>query len=89
MGGLSNAIASAAKEKGAEIKVNAPVARILTNGGRAVGVAMKDGTEYRAAKVVSSVDAHVTFLQLMDPKELPTDFATRSAISTTPARAAR
>src|SRR5580765_2761468 len=45
MGGLSNSIASAAKEKGAEIKVNAPVARILTNGGRAVGVAMKDGTE--------------------------------------------
>jgi phytoene dehydrogenase-like protein len=36
---------------------------------------MKDGTEYRAAKVVSSVDAHVTFLQLMDPKELPTEFA--------------
>ena len=75
MGGLSNAIASAAKEKGAEIKVNAPVARILTNGGRTVGVALKDGTEYRATKVVSSVDAHVTFLQLMDPKELPTDFA--------------
>ncbi len=43
MGGLSNAIAAAAKEKGAEIKVNASVARILTKDGRAVGVALSDG----------------------------------------------
>ena len=75
MGGLSNAIASAAREKGAEIKVNAPVARILTRDGRATGVALADGTEYHAAKVISGLDAHVTFLRLMDPKELPGEFA--------------
>ncbi|HXW96279.1 MAG TPA: NAD(P)/FAD-dependent oxidoreductase [Gemmatimonadales bacterium] len=75
MGALSNAIAAAAREKGAEIKTSAPVARILVKEGRAVGVVMADGAEYRAKKVVSGIDANVTFLKLMDPKELPAEFA--------------
>ena len=74
MGALSNAIASAAKERGAEIKVNAPVSRILVQDGRASGVALADGTEYSADRVVSCLDANVTFLRLMDRKDLPADF---------------
>jgi len=74
MGALSEAIASAAREKGAEIKTSAPVAGILVKNGRARGVAMPDGVEYHARKVASSVDAQVTFLKLMDPKDLPGDF---------------
>jgi phytoene dehydrogenase-like protein len=75
MGGLSNAIASAAKERGAEIRVNAAVAQILVKNGEAVGVVLADGTELRARKVVSGVDANVTFRRLMDPKLLPAEFA--------------
>jgi len=75
MGGLSNAIAGAAREKGAEIRVNAAVARILVKNGEAVGVALADGTELRAKKVISGIDANMTFLRLMDPKELPGEFA--------------
>ena len=74
MGALSNAIASAAKERGAEIKVNAPVSRILVRDGRATGVALANGDELHADKVVSGVDAHVTFLRLMERKDLPADF---------------
>jgi phytoene dehydrogenase-like protein len=74
MGALSNAIASAAKGFGAEIRTNAPVARITTKNGRATGVALADGTEIAARKVASSVDCNVTFLRLLDPKELPNDF---------------
>src|SRR5207244_1020976 len=74
MGALSNAIAASAKEKGAEIKVNAPVARILVKDGRADGVVLGNGTEYRADQVVSCLDANVTFLRLMDPKDLPAEF---------------
>src|SRR5947208_7467038 len=59
MGALSNAIAAAAKERGAEIKVNAPVSRILVKDGRAHGVALADGAEYTADKVVSNLDANV------------------------------
>jgi phytoene dehydrogenase-like protein len=74
MGALADAIASAAKERGAEIKVNAPVSRILVKDGRAHGVALADGTEYSADRVVSCLDANVTFLRLMDRKDLPADF---------------
>src|SRR5918993_2928150 len=45
MGMVSNSIASAAKAHGAEIRTNAPVARILTRDGHAAGVALADGTE--------------------------------------------
>ena len=75
MGGLSNAIAAAAREKGAEIRVNAHVSRILVKDGRATGVVLADGTELRARKVISGVDANVTFLKLMDTRELPAEFA--------------
>jgi phytoene dehydrogenase-like protein len=74
MGGLSNAIASAAKEKGAEIRVNAAVAKITTQGGRATGVVLADGTEITAKKVISCLDANVTFLKLMDSRDLPAEF---------------
>src|SRR5437870_1159410 len=66
MGALSNAIASAAKERGAEIMVNAPVSQILTKNGWASGVVLANGTEYSAERVVSCLDANVTFLRLMD-----------------------
>jgi phytoene dehydrogenase-like protein len=76
MGALSNAIAAAAKEKGAEIKVNAPVSRILVKAGRASGVSLANGDEYSANQVVSCLDANVTFQRLMDQKDLPADFVT-------------
>jgi phytoene dehydrogenase-like protein len=74
MGALSNAIAAAARARGAEIRVNAPVARILVEGGRAAGVVLANGDEHRAARVVSNLDAQATFLRLIDPQELPDEF---------------
>jgi phytoene dehydrogenase-like protein len=74
MGGISNALAAAARQHGAEIRLNTPVTKILVSGDRAQGVVLADGTEIRAARIASNADAHVTFLKLMDPRELPTDF---------------
>src|SRR3954471_23244366 len=74
MGALSNAIAAAAKERGTEIKVNASVSRILVKDERASGVVLADGIEFSADRVVSCLDANVTFLRLMDQKNLPPDF---------------
>jgi phytoene dehydrogenase-like protein len=76
MGGISNAIAAAARQHGADIRTHAEVARILTSNGQVTGVALRDGTEYRAARVASNADAHVTFLKLLGEKELPGDFVT-------------
>ena len=74
MGGISNAIAAAAREKGAEIRTNAEVAKILVKDGAVRGVALADGTEILAPKVASGVDANVTFLKLMSAGDLPADF---------------
>src|SRR6185503_615467 len=74
MGALSNAIAAAARERGVEIVVNAPVARILVERGCAAGVALANGDEYRAPKVISNLDAHATFVRLVDGKDLPAEF---------------
>jgi len=73
-GAVSNAIASAARGFGAEIRTEAPVARILTKNGGATGVALENGDELGADVVVSSVDPHNTFLRFMDPRALPEDF---------------
>lgn len=74
MGGISSAIASSARESGAEIRTSAEVSRILVKGGQAAGVALKDGTEIRARRVASGADAYVTFLKLMDAADLPPEF---------------
>jgi len=74
MGGISNAIASSAREKGAEIRTGAEVGRILVQNGVVQGVALKDGSEIRARRVASGVDAHVTFLRLMGNGDLPAEF---------------
>src|SRR5436309_2948066 len=74
MGGITQALASAARVHGAEIRVNSPVAKIVTRRGRVKGVALEDGTEFQAGKVVSNADAHVTFLQLLEERELEPEF---------------
>jgi phytoene dehydrogenase-like protein len=73
-GGISNAIGSAARALGAEIRTEAPVARILTRGERATGVVLEDGEEIATRAVLSSVDSRRTFLDLLEPGALAPDF---------------
>jgi phytoene dehydrogenase-like protein len=74
-GGVSNAIASAARALGAEIRTEAPVERIVVRGGRAVGVALAgSGEEIEAEVVLSSVDSSRTFLGLLEPGSLTPEF---------------
>jgi len=73
-GSVSMAIARAAESYGAEIRTEAPVAEILSEGGRVVGVALESGEEIRAPVVVSGLDPKLTFLKLVDSASLPGDF---------------
>src|SRR6187549_3522177 len=73
-GGISNAIAWAARALGAEIRTEAPVANIIVKGGRAVGVALESGEEILAGSVLSSVDSRQTFLNLLEPGLLDPSF---------------
>ena len=75
IGKLTEAMADSAREAGAEIRTDAPVERILVDGGRAAGVALADGTELRAARVLSNADPKTTFLRLVDEALLPQRFA--------------
>src|SRR5437660_4373772 len=73
-GAISNAIASAAREAGVEIRTEAPVARISVKSAEANGVVLANGDELQASLVLSSVDPRLTFLRFVDEKELPGDF---------------
>lgn len=75
MGAVSEAMASAAREAGAEIRCGATVHRILVKENRATGVALKNGDEIEARLVASNLDPPRTFLRLMDPSILPPGFA--------------
>jgi phytoene dehydrogenase-like protein len=73
-GAISNAIAGAAREAGAEIRTEAPVSRIIIKNGVAQGVALESGEEIHAEVVSSSVDPRLTFLKFIESRELPSDF---------------
>ncbi|HXO16539.1 MAG TPA: NAD(P)/FAD-dependent oxidoreductase, partial [Candidatus Dormibacteraeota bacterium] len=60
MGGLTQALAGAAKDLGVDIRTEAEVARILTRGNRVTGVALTNGDEFHAKRVASGVDCHLT-----------------------------
>jgi phytoene dehydrogenase-like protein len=66
MGGVSAALAEAAKAAGATIHTGAPVARVAINSqGRAVGVELEDGSLVRAKQVVSNAHPITTYLDLI------------------------
>jgi phytoene dehydrogenase-like protein len=71
MGRLSEAIASAAREAGAEIRLEAPVARIEVASGAARGVTLADGSAVEAPIVVSGADPRLTLLDWLGPEHLP------------------
>jgi phytoene dehydrogenase-like protein len=74
MGNLAEALASAARRYGAEIRTDAEVASITTKDGCATGVALRNGDEVGAQLVVSSVGIKTTFLSLLKPSNLDPHF---------------
>jgi phytoene dehydrogenase-like protein len=74
MGSISNALGSALKSYGGEIKTDADVAQVIVRDGRVAGVALANGDEYHADIVVSNLDAKRTFLKMFDQKDLEPEF---------------
>ena len=73
-GAISNAIAGAAREAGAEIRTEAPIARIIVKNNRAQGVVLKNGDEIYGEVISSSVDPRLTFLKFIEESMLPSEF---------------
>jgi phytoene dehydrogenase-like protein len=76
MGMVGQALAAAARERGAEIRTDAEVARILCRDRRVSGVVLASGEEIHAPLVLSNADPKRTFLGLVDERELDPDFLT-------------
>jgi phytoene dehydrogenase-like protein len=74
MGVLTERMADAAREAGAEVRCEAEVASVLTKGDRAVGVRLVSGEEIRATRVLSNADPKRTFLGLCADANLPDEF---------------
>jgi phytoene dehydrogenase-like protein len=73
-GAISNAIAEAAREAGAEIRTLSPIDKILVRDGKATGVVLQNGDEIRSDVVSSSVDPYQTFLRMVEAEHLPGEF---------------
>lgn len=74
MGGVTAAMAAAARRFGAEIRTEARVARIEVRAGRVAGVTLENGGMERAKTVITTVHPKLSFLDLIDRAELPDDF---------------
>ncbi len=72
-GGISLACARAAESYGAEIKTEAPVQQVLLSNGKATGVVLDNGDEYRAKIVVSNLDPNRTYLKMVGEEHLEDD----------------
>jgi len=74
MGGVTSALAAAARSFGAEVRTGAEVARIRTRGGRVTGVTLASGEEVDAPIVVTTAHPQISFLRLVDRADLPGEF---------------
>ncbi|WP_066551085.1 MULTISPECIES: phytoene desaturase family protein [unclassified Sphingomonas] len=79
MGAITQAMAAACRAAGVTLRTDAPVARVLADGGRVAGVRLESGEEIAAVRVVSNVGPKLLFNRLIDPSDLPADFRARAA----------
>jgi phytoene dehydrogenase-like protein len=74
IGQITEALASAVKSFGGEIRLNAEVARIQVDTFTCKGVVLKNGEEISADNIISAVDPKRTFLDLVGAVNLPPEF---------------
>jgi phytoene dehydrogenase-like protein len=77
MGAISQAMASAARQAGAEIALDAGVREVIVERDRAVGVVLDNGETIRAKYVASSVNPKLLYTRLVPSGALPGDFLAR------------
>jgi phytoene dehydrogenase-like protein len=74
MGGITRAMAAAARAHGVAIRTDAAVQRILVKDGQAHGVVLENGEEIEGRVVASNADPKRTFLKLIEAAHLPAEF---------------
>jgi phytoene dehydrogenase-like protein len=74
MGTITRLMAEAVREAGGEIVTDAPVERVLTREGKAVGIELASGEEVRAKRVIANLGPKPLFDRLVPREALPGDF---------------
>jgi len=74
---LSDSLADAYQSEGGEVRLSAPVGKILVERGRAVGVETVSGEIFESRWVISGADYKTTFLDLLSPADFPADHLER------------
>lgn len=77
MGAITQALAGCLQAHGGEIRTGAGAEQILVKHGKAAGVLLSNGDEIHGRTVVSNMDVKRTFVETMDPKDLPSEFLDR------------
>jgi phytoene dehydrogenase-like protein len=77
MGAITQAMAKECAVRGVRIDTDAEVAQVLVKGGRAVGVALADGTEIAASMVASNVNPKLLYQRLVPQSALDEDTKSR------------
>jgi phytoene dehydrogenase-like protein len=72
-GGIAEALARSAESFGVQIRTRSPVERVIVRDGKAIGVALENGDDIYADVVVSSLDPKRSYLELVNPSELPAE----------------
>jgi phytoene dehydrogenase-like protein len=77
MGAITGFMADAARDAGAEISLEAPVDRVLVDGGRVAGVRLASGEEIAAKIVAANVGPALLYRRMIDASDLDDDFRRR------------
>jgi phytoene dehydrogenase-like protein len=77
MGAITTAMATVCREAGVEISLEAPVAKVIVDGEKAVGVRLESGEEIFARVVAANVGPKLLYDRMIDPDDLPADFRRR------------
>ncbi|HEY7754702.1 MAG TPA: NAD(P)/FAD-dependent oxidoreductase [Actinomycetota bacterium] len=83
-GALADALASAARTFGAELRTGAEVVGVLSRNHRAFGVALASGEELHARAIVTAADPKLTLTTLVDPVEIGPHLRWRASNIRTP-----
>ncbi len=62
---LAEALVKGIRAKGSSVSMNTSATKILTEGGRAVGIETSDNERYTGRAVISAIDFHTTFNRLL------------------------
>jgi phytoene dehydrogenase-like protein len=74
VGRIADALVTALKARGGEVRLSAEVQSVLVDDQRACGVKLASGEEITAPMIISSADPRRTLLGLVGARELPPEF---------------